>query len=110
MKAVMLSKQEVDYVDYHLIDGLDARIKGIVQLQDSNLITLEESHELIVRASMEHVTLWRTFKMKLMAKALCVLFAAMFGYLQISGEDLDMRRSSRKGGRRRSENENVITL
>jgi hypothetical protein len=95
MKAVMLSKQEADYVDHHLVDGFDARVKGIIQLQENKLISLEESHELIVRASIEHVTLWRNFKMKLVAKTLCVFFALLFGYMQINGDDLDMRRSGR---------------
>lgn len=109
MKAVMLKKEETDYLDYHLMDGLDARIKGIDQLQQSNLISLEEAHALVKRAAVEHIMLWRTFKLKLLSKALSVFFAGLFLWMQSGGEDLEMRRTTRvrtsssRAGRRRNE-------
>lgn len=95
MKATMLSKQEMDYAQYHLHDGLEKTVEGLNQLLKLQRISLAEHDELMQKAITRHLTLWRAFTSKLMTKSLSVLFAGLFLMMQISGDDLQMRRSSR---------------
>lgn len=116
MKATMLSKSEMEYANYHLHDGLEKTVEGLNALLKINKINIEEHDQLMQQAIHRHLALWRAFTHKLVQKTLCLLFVSLFTYMQVNGEDLDMRRSSRtrttsrtsRSGRRRNESESII--
>ncbi len=101
MKAVMLSKKEIEYANYHLHDGLETTLAGLNQLLEAQLITLQEHDELMQKAINRHLKLWRAFTNTLVQKTVCIFFAALFVVMQVNGDDVQMRKPTR--GRRRSE-------
>lgn len=109
MKPRMMSKPAMDHLFYHILDGHTSSYKGIVNLEQQGLVTDEEITDLLKKNHERLIDRIKEFK--LVHKLLCLVFIFIFGYMQINGEDLEMRRG-RKGGRsrRRNESENVITL
>jgi hypothetical protein len=99
MKATMLSKKELDYLDHHLHNGLECTMNGLNNLLKEHRITLRQHDILMQQVIKRHLVLWRSFTNHLVQKTLCLLFAAIFGIMQIMGDNLDMR----KPGRRRNE-------
>jgi hypothetical protein len=97
--ARILNRKPIDYLFDHVIDGFALTRKGLRQALDDKVITLEEYWQL-VEANQDRV-LDRIKQFKIVNKLLSLLFACIFSYLQVNGDQLDMRRS----GRRRNENE-----
>lgn len=108
----MMSRHSLEYLFHHILDGFKTSHEGIAQLQQQRLVSDEEIHDLIKKNSERLIDRIREFR--LTEKLLCVFFAVLFGYLQITGDDLEMRRPTRtrtgrtssarsRNGRRRNE-------
>lgn len=110
MKPKMMSKDAMDQLFYHILDGFKSSYEGIYNLYDQKIITAAELAELLQKNSERLIT--RIHEFKVGQKMLCVVFALLFGYLQIAGDDLEMRRGRRGGraGRRKGESEMPLNL
>lgn len=108
MKPRMMSKSAMDHLFYHILDGFKTTNQGIQDLYAMGTITTHELADLLSKNSDRLVT--RIQEFKALEKLVCIIFAVMFGYFQIVGGDLEMRRSRRVRTRRRNETENVILL
>lgn len=107
MKPRMMSKAAMDHLFYHILDGFKTTNQGIQDLHNLGTINVHELADLLKKNSDRLVT--RIQEFKTLEKLMCIFFAMMFGYFQISGEDLEMRRARRVRTRRRHETENVIS-
>ncbi|HMG93212.1 MAG TPA: hypothetical protein VK589_24315 [Chryseolinea sp.] len=108
MKPKMMSKQSMDYLFDHILDGFKTSHEGIINLQRQQIVSDDEINDLVKKNSERLIERIREFRMH--EKLFGIFFACLFTYLQVDGEDLEMRRSSRSRTRRRSETENIITL
>jgi hypothetical protein len=105
MKPRMMSKQAMDLLFDHILDGFKSSHKGIVDLFDMGIISAHEKTDLLLKNSERLIQ--RIAEFKAMEKLLAIFFACLFGYMQITGEDLEMRRARRgsRSGRRKSNRE-----
>lgn len=88
-----MSKQSLEYLFHHILDGFKTSHEGIAQLQQQRLVSDEEIHELIKKNSERLIDRIREFR--LTEKLLSIFFAILFGYMQVNGDDLEMRRPAR---------------
>jgi hypothetical protein len=93
MKPRMMSKEAMDTLFFHILDGFKVSHEGIHQLFDKGIINHSERTELLEKNSERLIT--RIHEFKLGHKLLCIFFAFLFGYMQIIGSDLEMRRTGR---------------
>jgi len=116
MKPKMMSKRSMDYLFDHILDGFKTSHEGILNLQRQQIVSDDEIAELVKKNSDRLIDRIREFRLH--EKIFGIFFACLFTYMQVTGEDLDMRRTGRartsnsrgaKSGRRRSENEEPIT-
>lgn len=102
-----MSKTALDYLFNHILDGFKSSHQGIINLEHEHLVSDAEIEALLKKNSERLIDRIKEFRMT--EKLLCIFFAALFGYLQTTGEDLEMRRSGRTArGRRRNETEQTI--
>lgn len=107
MKATMFSKAKVDYLFHHLLDGFKTTQQGLERIRDEKIITKEEYNELVEKNAKRLIE--RVNEFKIHNRLISLFFAGLFIWLQVSGEDLDMRRARRtRSGRRRNETEQKI--
>lgn len=99
----MLSKRKVEMLFHHILDGFKSSAEGLLFLKRDHLIDEKEYIELLEKNA--HRLIERIDEFKLINKILSVGFAILFTWMQISGEDMDMRRTSRTRTRRRNETE-----
>lgn len=93
MKPRMMSRQSLEYLFHHILDGFKTSHEGIAQLQREHLVSDEEIHELVRKNSERLIERIREFR--LTEKLLSIFFAVLFGYMQITGDELEMRRPAR---------------
>ena len=93
MKPKMMSKNSLEYLFHHILDGFKTSHEGIIKLEQSHLVSDEEIHELIRKNSERLIDRIREFR--LTEKLTCIFFALLFGWMQINGDDLEMRRTTR---------------
>ena len=108
MKPKMMSRAAMDYLFFHILGNHEASHQGILQLAEKQLATDDEVADLIRKNSERLIARIREFKVH--EKIFGIFFALLLGYMQMTGEDLEMRRTARRTGRRKHKNENVITL
>lgn len=101
MKQKMMSRQSVEYLFHHILGGFKTSHEGILNLKRDRLVTDEEISKLIEKNCERLIDRIREFRVT--EKIVAVAFACMFCWLQISGEDLEMRRAKRTRSRRRDE-------
>jgi hypothetical protein len=106
MKPKMMSKAAMDQLFFHILDGFKTSYEGIHQLYDRKIITAEEMGELLQKNSERLIE--RIHEFKIGQRLLAIFFAFMFGYLQINGEDLEMRRARRGGRTRRNRDDREL--
>lgn len=107
MKSKMMSKHQLEYLFDHILDGFKSSYNGIINLEHDHLVSDAEIEALLKKNSERLIDRIKEFR--LTEKLLCIFFAALFGYMQITGEDLEMRRTGRTArGRRRHETEQTI--
>lgn len=114
----LINKKSLEYLFDHLLDGFAATRQGIINLYNNKIIGVTEFVEL--SNLNEERLLARIKEFKIANKLVSVFFAALFTWLQIGGDDIDMRRSSRTRtgrsasrsarGRRRNEAEPITPL
>lgn len=115
MKNANLSKQKTEYLFHHVLDGFKGSYEGIEQLHDKHLISDEEYAAMLVKNSKRLIERIREFKAMFLEAAkrtICILFAMLFGYMQVNGDDLEARRPQRTArsarARRGRRNEDLL--
>lgn len=101
-----INRSSVNYLLDHILGGFRSSHEGIVYAKNKGLLTADEVADLLAKNGERLIS--RIIEFKIVERALCIFFALLFGYMQIAGEDLEMRRSRRGArGRRRHESEIV---
>jgi hypothetical protein len=95
MKAKMYSEQSNSYLHHHIIDGFKSSHEGIKNLKQEGIIREDEYTTLLEKNVERLIDRIREFRM--MEKMMCIFFAILFGYMQISGDDQTMIRNGRSG-------------
>jgi hypothetical protein len=106
MKPRMMSKAAMDLLFDHILDGFKSTYEGINHAVQQGVITEDDKLDLLKKNSERLIR--RIHEFKVGQKLICIFFALLLGYMQITGEDLEMRRSGRRSsrsGRRRNETE-----
>ena len=103
----MMSKRSMDYLFDHILDGFKTSHLGILNLQKQRIIADDEIADLIQKNSERLIERIREFRIH--EKIFGLFFAMLFTYMQISGQDLEMRRTQRMRIRKRNETEQPIT-
>jgi hypothetical protein len=107
MKPLMLSKKNSSYLFDHVLDGFKSSHHGIEKLKTQGLINEDEYADLLRKNSDRLIE--RVQEFKLFSRLTCVFFAALFFYLQVTGDDIEARRARRTArGRRRHETEKPL--
>lgn len=88
-----MSKNSLEYLFNHIFGGFESSHQGIGQLEQQRLVSDEEIHALIKKNSERLIDRIREFRIT--EKLTCVFFAVLFGWMQITGSDLEMRRPTR---------------
>jgi hypothetical protein len=100
MKGKMYSEKSHVMLHKQIIDGFFSSHEGIKQLRANDVIQDKEYTEMLEK-NIDY--LFRKMKeFRLAERILCIFFALLFGYMQISGDDMERARRSRRGGRGRS--------
>lgn len=107
MKGLMLSGKDKNLLFDHLLDGFEASNNGIKNLKQSGLVKDDEYTELLEKNAQRLIDRIKEFKIA--QKLVSISFAGMFLWLQISDQDLEMRRAKRMRVKRRNESEIIIT-
>jgi hypothetical protein len=105
MKAQMLSKEKMDHLFNHILDGFKSSAQGLLFLKRDRLISDQEYTDLLEKNAQRVIE--RIEEFKISNRLMSVFFACLFLYMQVSDEGLDMRRSRRTRSRRRNETEQV---
>lgn len=105
MKATMLSKEKVNLLFHHILDGFKSSAEGLLFLKRDRIIDEKEYVELLEKNAQRLIE--RIEEFKLTNKIISVGFAMLFMWMQVSDQTLDMRRTRRTRTRRRNETEQV---
>lgn len=101
VKEKMYSKQSHSMLHDHIIDGFVASHDGIKNLKEQGIIHDQEYAELVEKNISRLITRIKEFRVA--EKMMAIFFAMLFAWLQVTDEDLEMRRSSRVRVRRRDQ-------
>jgi hypothetical protein len=93
MKPRMMSKNSMDYLFHHILGGHESSHKSIELARATGLLNDDQVADLLRKNSDRLIDRIKEFKV--LHKLVCVFFALLFGYMQISCEDLEMRRAGR---------------
>lgn len=97
-----VSKRSLDYLIDHILGGYRSSHEGIVYAKKKGLLTAEEVADLLAKNGERLIS--RIIEFKIVERTMCIFFALLFGFMQITGNDLDMRRTrARVRVRRRTE-------
>lgn len=91
MKPRMMSKDAMDQLFFHILDGFRSSHEGIAKLQEQRIVTDQEIHELIKKNSERLIDRIREFKIE--QKLFGVFFACLFSWMQVTGEELEARKT-----------------
>jgi len=94
----MMSKAAMDHLFDHVLEGHAKTFEGIQNAKDLQLIDDEEYIDLMKKNTARLIDRIKEFKF--IHRIVCVFFAAMFAYMQMNCEDLEMRRARSKVRRR----------
>lgn len=92
-KARILNRKRIDHLFYHILDGFKSSHLGIRYLFTESVVNKDEYIELLEKNCSRLIDRIKEFEVA--QKITCVFFACLFGYMQVSGEELDMRRTAR---------------
>ena len=106
MKPKMYSQKSNALLHDHIIDGFHTTHEGLHRLKEQGLVSEAEYTELLEKNVSRLLARIKEFRVA--EKLTCIFFAFVFLFMQVKGEDLDMRRSARartsrstsRGGRR----------
>lgn len=114
----MYSRESNSMLHDHIIDGFHSTHEGLHRLREDKLISKDEYTSLLEQNIKRLVARIQEFRIKeglmeVSRRFTAVIFACLFAYMQINGDDLEMRRTSRtrsarsarsqRNGRRRNE-------
>jgi hypothetical protein len=102
----ILNPKKIDYLMYHLVDGFEVTRRGLKQTLMQGAITLDEYHALVELNQDRLIARIKDFR--IVNKLLSLVFAFLFSYMQINGDDMDVRRPQRTRGRRRNDAEQIL--
>lgn len=105
MRATMLSKEKMDLLFHHILDGFKSSAQGLLFLKRDHIISDQEYTELLEKNAQRVIE--RIEEFKIINRLLSVGFAMLFLWMQANDEALDMRRTRRSRTRRRNETEQV---
>lgn len=101
----MLSKEKMDLLFHHILDGFKSSAQGLLFLKRDHIISDQEYTELLEKNAQRVIE--RIEEFKIINRLLSVGFAMLFLWMQANDEALDMRRTRRSRTRRRNETEQV---
>ncbi len=99
----MLSKEKVNMLFHHILDGFKSSAEGLLFLKRDRIIDEKEYVELLEKNAQRLIE--RIEEFKITNRILSVGFAMLFMWMQVSDQGLDMRRTRRTRTRRRNETE-----
>lgn len=92
MKARMLSSESVGKL-HHIHTNFESSLSSIEIAREQQLISDEEYVELLKKNSKRLIERIKEFKITY--RLLSISFAFLFSYMQVNGDDLEMRRPAR---------------
>ncbi len=102
LRRTILTPRKIDYLFNHILDGFKSSSEGLQFLKRDGYVSDKEYTDLLEKNADRLISRIHEFKVE--HKLLSLFFVFLFTWLQISGEDLDMRRARRvRGGRRKGE-------
>jgi hypothetical protein len=101
VKATILTKRKIEYLFDHILDGFKSSHQGAQYIRRDGIINDQEYKEILEKNSERLIQ--RIHEFKITHKLLSIGFAIMFTWMQVSGDDIDMRRSSRTRTNSRSQ-------
>lgn len=105
--AQLITKSKIHLLFNHILDGFEKSHAGIDLLSQKQIISKEEYTELLQKNAARLIE--RVHEFKITYKIVSLFFVILFTWLQCTGEEMDMRRSSRtRTGRRRNETETTL--
>lgn len=106
-RARVLNKKQIALLFDHILDGFRASHEGAGFIHKEGIISDQEYHDLLQKNSIRLIERVREFRIA--NNVLGLVFAFIFTWHQVSGEDLEMRRARRTRTRRRNETEQSIS-
>lgn len=103
MKPKMMSRNTLEHLFDHILDGFKTSHEGILNLEQQHLVPEHEVHALLKKNSERLIARIKEFK--LLNGLLSLTFVTLFTWLQVTGDDLELRRPTRTRVRRRNETE-----
>lgn len=104
MRSTILTKRKIEHLFNHILDGFKSSAEGLKFLRRDGIIQDPEYLELLEKNAERLIE--RINEFRITHKLMSIFFAGLFTWMQVSGEDLDMRRARRtRSGRRRNETE-----
>ncbi len=93
VKATILTKRKIEVLFDHILDGFKSSHHGAKYVRKKDIISEAEYYDIMEKNADRLIE--RIHEFKITHKLLCIFFALLFGWMQVNGDDLDMRRSSR---------------
>jgi hypothetical protein len=106
IRARILNRSQIDYLFDHILGRFETSKKHIENALATKLISKAEADSM--QAINADTLIKRIKDFRIANRLLSVVFATLFSYMQISGDDLEVRRPSRTRIRRRNETEQTI--
>lgn len=97
--AQPISRSSLNYLLDHILGGYKSSHEGIIQLKQLGMVTDQELVDLLTKNGERLIN--RIVEFKLLQRLSCIFFAALFGYMQLTCEDLEMRKARNLRMRRR---------
>lgn len=85
----------------HILGGYKSSHEGIIQLRERRMVTDEELADLLIKNGERLIK--RIVEFKIVERLVAIFFAGLFGFLQLTCNDLEMRKGRSLRLRRRSE-------
>lgn len=89
----MLSRENATYLFDHVLDGFESSHRGIEELRRSGLIDQSEYTDLLEKNTVRLIDRIKEFK--ICQRLTCILFACVFTWMQVAGEDMAIRKPVR---------------
>jgi hypothetical protein len=105
-RARILNRSQIDYLFDHILGRFETSKKHIENALSTKLISKAEADSM--QAINADTLIKRIKDFRIANRLLSVAFATLFSYMQICGDDVEVRKPSRTRTRRRSETEQII--
>jgi len=99
LRSKTSTRAAVKYLVHHILGGYQSSHEGLIQLRELGLATDQELVDQFMKNGERLIQ--RIIEFKLLQRIACIFFAALFGYMQLTCEDLEMRKARNLRMRRR---------